>query len=317
MILERSFENEDYFAVGYSIPKYTKIEIDLPSLMKTEFLSDKESEIVDQGVSAEEYLYLSRRRAETKLIKSKILHKLHYSTKLTENEENYKKQWMQDLKEKKTIISAKDSLLPSKPSALKVLNLSATDLYSLNSISNVNFCPETHKDHAVNDIILELAHFLDADTIEKVELEIAGEALKRQFALSPDFKFAEAKNKEVSIVLNYLEEQAWRRAGAFSTEEVETIKQMFSIGRNDSHFDRQFYANDMQSFEDLMTKINPYDNRQAMLDQWLRRKEYEINERVNLPHEKFKKTDDELGAKLRAQVKKARECLVAKLLTHD
>jgi len=101
-------------------------------------------------------------------------------------------------------------------------------------------------------------------------------------------------------VLNYLEEQAWRRAGAFSTEEVEIIKQMFSIGRNNSHFDRQFFDNDMQSFEDYMTQINPYDNRQAMLDQWLRRKEHEINQRVNLPHEKFKKTDEELGSKLRA-----------------
>jgi len=178
MILERSFENEDYFAVGYAIPKYTKIEVDLPSLLKTEFLTDKESEIVDQGVSAEEYLYLSRRRAETKLIKSKILHKLHYNTQLTENEESYKKSWMSELKEKKSIISAKDALLPSKPSSLKVINLSANDLYSLNSISHVNFCPEQLKDFAVNDIILELAHFLDADTVEKVELEIAGQKIK-------------------------------------------------------------------------------------------------------------------------------------------
>ena len=62
--------------------------------------------------------------------------------------------------------------------------------------------------------------------------------MKKDFHLSDEFKLVESRNKEVSVALNYLEEQAWRRTGAFTNQEVELIKQMFSICRNDSHFDK-------------------------------------------------------------------------------
>jgi hypothetical protein len=81
---------------------------------------------------------------------------------------------------------------------------------------------------------------------------------------------------------------------------------MFSICRNDSHFDKQFFENDMKSLEDFLSEANFYENRQQLLEEWVKKKEIEINSRVNLPAQKFKKTDKELGAKIRSQVKRAR-----------
>jgi len=57
----------------------------------------------------------------------------------------------------------------------------------------------------------------------------------------------ETRNKEISIVLNELEEVAWRMAGSYNEKEVQTLKTMFSITRNQDSFDKAFYENDMQS----------------------------------------------------------------------
>jgi|JI9StandDraft_2_1071091.scaffolds.fasta_scaffold19957_6 hypothetical protein len=56
----------------------------------------------------------------------------------------------------------------------------------------------------------------------------------------------------------------------------------------------------MKSLEDFLSEANFYENRQQLLEEWLKRKEIEINSRVNLPPQKFKKTDKELGAKIRS-----------------
>jgi hypothetical protein len=91
MLLSRSFENEDYFSLGHSIPKHTKIDVDVKSLLKTEFLNEKDPLLDDKSVSDQEFLHKHRLLAESKLIKSKILFKLHYGKQLTENETKYKK----------------------------------------------------------------------------------------------------------------------------------------------------------------------------------------------------------------------------------
>lgn len=229
--------------------------------------------------------------AESKLIKSKILYKIHYGKDLTEKEQLYRKRWVKDLKEKRNLLDARESMLPKSFSNLKYQDLSANDMYALNSVPNVEFQVEKHADFFLTDLILELGHFLDQEPVEKVELEIVSEKLKKEFKLGDDYKLVESRNKEVQIVLNYLEEQAWRRTGAFTGKEVDLIKDMLSICRNDSHFDKQFYENDVKSLEDFLSEANFYDNRNELLEEWIKRKEKEINSRVNLPLEKFKKTD--------------------------
>ena len=51
------------------------LEYNLKSLMKSEFVYDVDPDLQNQNMSDFAYLELQRKRAETKLIKSKIIYK--------------------------------------------------------------------------------------------------------------------------------------------------------------------------------------------------------------------------------------------------
>lgn len=62
--------------------------------------------------------------------------------------------------------------------------------------------------------------------------------IKNQWQLADDFSVVETRNKEISLVINELEELAWRMSGAFDERDVDTIKTMFSVTRNRDYFDK-------------------------------------------------------------------------------
>ena len=62
----------------------------------------------------------------------------------------------------------------------------------------------------------------------------------------------------------------------FDEGEIETIKAMFSIKRNQDTFDRHYYDIDMKSMQEFITEANTYDDRVKLLEEWLVRKEEEI-----------------------------------------
>lgn len=72
--------NEDLLNVSDSMESHVQVNYDMKTLVKSEFVYDIDPEVVDQSMSDEEYLEMFRRRAETKLIKSKIIFKLYGST---------------------------------------------------------------------------------------------------------------------------------------------------------------------------------------------------------------------------------------------
>jgi hypothetical protein len=51
-------------------------------------------------------------------------------------------------------------------------SLSAEDILTLNSIPKVNIDRKKHEKFAINDLVLELSHFLDEEIINKVEMQI-------------------------------------------------------------------------------------------------------------------------------------------------
>jgi hypothetical protein len=124
---------------------------------------------------------------------------------------------------------------------------------------------------------------LDEDVVNKVETEIFSDRLKNEWGLSKDFKAVETRNKEISLLLNELEELAWRSAGSISDEDLGYIKRMLTIKRNKDNFDKYFYDNDMKSLDYFIQATNPYDNRIQLLEKWITRKEEEIKMRVSRP----------------------------------
>lgn len=74
-----------------------KVNYDLKSLMKSEFVYDVDPELVDSDLSNTQFLRQQRKRAETKLIKNKIIYKLDQDKELSANEKKYLKKWVEHL----------------------------------------------------------------------------------------------------------------------------------------------------------------------------------------------------------------------------
>lgn len=66
---------------------------------------------------------------------------------------------------------------------------------------------------------------------------------------------------------------------------------MFLVGRGQDHFDRQYLNQDIESLEQFIADVNPYDSRIQLLQQWLGRKEHEVKNRFNLPTPELQKAD--------------------------
>lgn len=77
MLLQNELENEDLTSLSHSINSNVNVNYDLKTLAKTEYLYDVEPELLDKTLSAEEFLDIKRRQAESKFIKTSIIYKLY------------------------------------------------------------------------------------------------------------------------------------------------------------------------------------------------------------------------------------------------
>ena len=75
-MLENQIENEDIQSLSHQLKSEVKVNYDLKSLMKSEFVYDVDPDLVDSELSNTQFLRQQRKRAETKLIKNKIIYKL-------------------------------------------------------------------------------------------------------------------------------------------------------------------------------------------------------------------------------------------------
>ena len=119
------------------------------------------------NVKAEKILSDYRRHAEAYLIKASIIKKMHYDIALSPLEKEYLKEWKKRLKEVTLIEDADFCLAPSEHTKLKIKDLSAEDLYRLNSIPNVRMTKE-FSDFSLHDLIFEMSIFIDPTLIRQV-----------------------------------------------------------------------------------------------------------------------------------------------------
>lgn len=209
-------------------------------------------------------------------------------------------------------------MVPENESRLRIDSISAEDMYTLNSMPLVDLKRDVHGGYALNDVVLELSHFLDMDTIKNVELACLEDSLRKEWELSHDFKLVDTVNKEAILLSQELEEKAWLASGQFSDRDVKDIKEIISVKRaNRDAFEDELLDLDFQSLDRFLKEIEHQADRITLLENWITRKEVEFANKVNLPSPDMKYSDQELFAALDAPLKKAREHLVANLLTHD
>jgi len=93
MLLENWRENVDFSSLSHQLPTEVKIDYNLSSLMKSEYVYDVDPDLIDESITPNNYLKIQKRRAETKLIKSTILYKVDKEIDLSSNEQKYLKKW--------------------------------------------------------------------------------------------------------------------------------------------------------------------------------------------------------------------------------
>lgn len=76
MLLDERIKNEDLTNLSSSLKQSISISYDMKSLVKSENVFDMEPELIDSEISDSDYLRQARRRAESKLIKTKIIYKM-------------------------------------------------------------------------------------------------------------------------------------------------------------------------------------------------------------------------------------------------
>ena len=201
-------------------------------------------------MTAEEFLNKERCRAETDLIKARITYKVHSNIDLSKSELRYLNEWMVKSSETAALLPQADLLVPDQPSKLTLAEaLSADDFYSLNSLSRVSIQGDDQK-HAIalNDLILELSHFIDTNTVRKVELSLLEDNLKAQWELADDFSLVERRNKEIDLVMREMEETSWRAANVFDKQDKQYIEDMVFFDRGLDAFENAFLDIDRSSF---------------------------------------------------------------------
>ena len=75
MLLENWAENEDIVSLSHQLRSEVKVDYNLKSLMKSDYVYDVDPELIDPEVSDLVFLAQQRKRAEAKLIKGKIIYK--------------------------------------------------------------------------------------------------------------------------------------------------------------------------------------------------------------------------------------------------
>lgn len=151
---------------------------------------------------------------------------------MSKNEKRYLEKWVKDIQtnENLNLLTVRDSMLP-KGYSKSTLNeaLSAEDIFTFNQIPNVEIDRAEHGQFAVNDLVLELSHFIDDEVVNRVEVQMMSDRIKQEWSLPKSFQLIESRNKEIGMLLNELEEFAWRSSGCLDETDLETLTQMFSI----------------------------------------------------------------------------------------
>ncbi len=109
----------------------------------------------------------ARVRAETKLIKSRLMKKLHEGLELSETEKAYIKNWIEQIKRCGDELKAGSTCVPMLPTDMTFSQLSTLDRYNLNAIPLVQLSPDLGS-YGLTDLALELSQFVDDSTLDLV-----------------------------------------------------------------------------------------------------------------------------------------------------
>ena len=201
--------------VGTHVHKNYDVSYNIDSLLRDDNNYEYDQDITNDSISDDRFLHQQRCQAESRLIKTTILSKLHKGESLTDLETTYLKAWRENIH---------GSMTPEHPSDIKISQLSKSDQDALNSLPLID--TSGLGDYAVNDLVLELDNFIDPVSVADIEHEIKVETLKVQWGLPHDFIVSEKRHKEADLVLGQVQENAYRYSAQFEKHEIQGLRDM-------------------------------------------------------------------------------------------
>lgn len=201
LLLTEFSQERSQLNVGTHLFKKFDYHFDFDTLITDQNNYERDHQVYSDEVSDEMFLEQKRVEAEANIIKTKILHKLHEDELLTDNEQKYLKKWNEEVKNCK-FSNLATCMVPSFYSHRSLKDLSAEDIANFGELPLVDL--EHLQNFSLNDIVLELNHFIDNKTIQNIQTEVYMEEHKKHWGIAQDFKFTERRNKEIDLVMGEL-----------------------------------------------------------------------------------------------------------------
>jgi len=311
-VKENMEETEDNDAISIIPANKWEFIHDIKSIMYAFRLAENDPDLEDERLTSNPdlFLYEKRIKAERNMILTIIIYKAFNDKLITKNERKYIKV-LQDLINSSDLLSFEKVGLTPHLTKLKISDLTSEDLNLINSLPNTNFMPD-HKEYSLSELILELSHFIDNNTLNKFLLENFIQTHFQQVSEESRNIF-ENYNKEPKLINQEIKETIWRLSGTFNENDKETILRFFRVKRGKSSYDRCWLEIDEKSLNDFINDVNPNENRLLLLEKWLKRKEREYATRINLPAKHLRKSDKRIHIEYKKKEKNELVQLLCKL----
>lgn len=316
-MLRKIKENEDLDSVSIYNANTVDYKFDIKSILSSIKDAQKDSDLEKQEFirNPEAFLLHKRKIAERNLILLKIVVKLlDPNSKLSDNETKYLKNILD--RTKQSNINKIDEIgIKHKTTDLSFKNLSANDIYSLNTLYNVEINKKSF-DFSLSELILEFSHFIDCATINKILLNLY-ETQVLQPINGNSFTLFPVENKEPALISNEIKETLWRIGGFLSEEDKTKVKGMLKVKRGKSKFDKIWLQLDEKSLDDFVQDANSQENRLPHLEKWIKRKEKEIENRIHLPPDNLSISDGKINKLIEKKDKAFRKTLLSNIFKVD
>jgi hypothetical protein len=309
---KKLIQNEDLDTISIYNPNTEEFKFDIKKVLSAVKLSNDDEDI---NLTPHDFLYTKRRQAERNLILLKIIKTLSDpSASLSQNETRYIKHVIDQVSNTKNT-NLNHIALPTHVTKLKFSDLSANDVYSLNSLYNVEI-DKKYNDYSLSELTLQFSLFIDNATINKLLLSLYENFVikKNKSQTSPIFNY---ENKEQSLISNEVKETLWRLSSFMTEEDKIKLRDMLRVKRNKTKFDKIWLELDEKSLNDFIDESNLHENKFNHLEKWIKRKEKEVENRINLPPENLALSDKQVQKLLQKKDKAFRKTLLRQIFQKD
>mmetsp|Transcript_18829 Transcript_18829/g.16279 ORF Transcript_18829/g.16279 Transcript_18829/m.16279 type:complete len:251 (-) Transcript_18829:502-1254(-) len=215
-------------------------------------------------------LDIKRRKAETKLIKLRIIKKLHENASLSSIEKEYVKKWRKAIEDSN--LSDMDMIMVNERMAMTPYQqLSQKDKEFFEDLDFVH--TPSIQEIALNDLILEIATLYDDGIISKIENGIKNKQIAKEWDAEINIFETEDFSQEYYILKTSINNYIWNEAAKYGEKDIKNLNDLFAVLRGYTGKDRVFLEVDTERLNEFIKEYNKDENRDEKIVNWI--KQYE------------------------------------------